>query len=332
MVWYDLVRPLLFKLPAEAAHQLAFTLIKAGERLGFWTKRPPSCNPISLWGLTFPHRLGLAAGLDKNGELLPFWAHLGFAFVEVGTVTPRPQPGNPKPRLFRIPKDYALLNRMGFNNAGAVQVAQNLEKRPPGLIVGINIGKNKETPLEEAHKDYKQAFEILYSYGDFFVVNVSSPNTPGLRSLQSPESLNAIWEALCAANVSHKPILLKLSPDLSLEQIQDIGTWAKQAGVSGFVAGNTTTQIQYPHLGPGGVSGKPLASLRQKLIHALQPYGLPIIGCGGIFEAKDGHEALSAGASLLEVYTGLIYRGLSLIRELASLSPDPKTLWPLRTP
>jgi dihydroorotate dehydrogenase len=226
MVWYDLVRSLLFKLPAEAAHQLAFTLIKAGERLGFWTrlglwqKQPPPCTPISLWGLTFPHRLGLAAGLDKNGELLPFWAHLGFAFVEVGTVTPRPQPGNPKPRLFRIPKDYALLNRMGFNNAGAVRVAQNLEKRPPGLIVGINIGKNKETPLEEAHKDYKQAFEILYSYGDFFVVNVSSPNTPGLRSLQSPESLNAIWEALCAANVSHKPILLKLSPDLSLEQIQ----------------------------------------------------------------------------------------------------------------
>ncbi len=332
MVWYDLVRPLLFKLPAEAAHQLAFTLIKAGERLGFWTKQPPSCHPVSLWGLTFPHRLGLAAGLDKNGELLPFWAHLGFAFVEVGTVTPRPQPGNPKPRLFRIPKDYALLNRMGFNNAGAVRVAQNLEKRPPGLIVGINIGKNKETPLEEAHKDYKQAFEILYPYGDFFVVNVSSPNTPGLRSLQSPESLNPIWEALCAANVSHKPILLKLSPDLSLEQIYNIGTWAKQAGVSGFVAGNTTTQIQYPHLGPGGVSGKPLAPLRQKLIHALQPYGLPIIGCGGIFEAEDARKVLSAGASLLEVYTGFIYRGPNLVRELAFPSPREETPWPPRTP
>jgi dihydroorotate dehydrogenase len=221
---------------------------------------------------------------------------------------------------------------MGFNNAGAVQVAQNLEKRPPGLIVGINIGKNKETPLEEAHKDYKQAFEILYPYGDFFVINVSSPNTPGLRSLQSPESLNPIWEALCAANVSYKPILLKLSPDLSLEQIHNIGTWAKQAGISGFVAGNTTTQIQYPHLGPGGVSGKPLAPLRQNLIHALQPYGLPVIGCGGIFEAEDAHKVLSAGASLLEVYTGLIYRGPSLVRELAFPSPAEGTPGPLRTP
>jgi dihydroorotate dehydrogenase len=152
MNWYEAIRPLLFALPAETAHRLTFRLIKIAQRLGLWQKRPPTTSPISLWGIPFPHRLGLAAGLDKDGELLPFWAHLGFAFVEVGTVTPRPQPGNPKPRLFRISKDYALLNRMGFNNAGAVQIAQNLEKRPPGLIVGINIGKIKKPPSKKPTK------------------------------------------------------------------------------------------------------------------------------------------------------------------------------------
>jgi dihydroorotate dehydrogenase len=156
MNWYEAIRPLLFALPAETAHRLTFRLIKIAQRLGLWQKRPPMTSPISLWGIPFPHRLGLAAGLDKDGELLPFWAHLGFAFVEVGTVTPRPQPGNPKPRLFRIPKDYALLNRMGFNNAGAHAGRPKPGKTPPRPHhVGINIGKNKETPLEEAHKDYQ---------------------------------------------------------------------------------------------------------------------------------------------------------------------------------
>ncbi len=308
---------LIFLLPPETAHNLTFSILKLGQRMGLWHRRPSILDPITLWGITFPHRVGLAAGLDKNGELLPFWAHLGFAFVEVGTVTPRPQPGNPRPRLFRIPRDYALLNRMGFNSAGAYQVAKNLENRPAELIVGINIGKNKDTPLEAAHKDYRQVFEILYPYGDFFVVNVSSPNTPGLRSLQTPQTLQPIWEALGAANRDNKPILLKLSPDLSLEELEHISAWAQKAGVSGFVAGNTTTQITYSHLGPGGVSGKPLAPLRQRLIHALHPTNLPIIGCGGIFTKEDAQEAFDAGANLLEVYTGLIYRGPAIIRELA---------------
>jgi len=324
MNWYEVIRPLLFALPAETAHRLTFHLIKIAQRLGLWQKLPPITSPISLWGIPFPHRLGLAAGLDKDGELLPFWAHLGFAFVEVGTVTPRPQSGNPRPRLFRIPRDYALLNRMGFNSAGAHQVAKNLENRPKEIIVGINIGKNKDTPLEEAHRDYRQVFEILYPYGDFFVVNVSSPNTPGLRSLQTPHTLEPIWEALGAANRENKPILLKLSPDLSPEEIARIGAWAQKAGVSGFVAGNTTTQVTYSSLGQGGVSGKPLAPLRQGLIHALRPTNLPIIGCGGIFTKEDACGALAAGANLLEVYTGLIYRGPALIREL-SLLPDSCT-------
>jgi dihydroorotate dehydrogenase len=213
---------------------------------------------------------------------------------------------------------------MGFNSAGAHQVAKNLENRPKEIIVGINIGKNKDTPLEEAHRDYRQVFKILYPYGDFFVVNVSSPNTPGLRSLQTPHTLEPIWEALGAANRENKPILLKLSPDLSPEEIARIGAWAQKAGVSGFVAGNTTTQVTYSSLGQGGVSGKPLAPLRQGLIHALRPTNLPIIGCGGIFTKEDACGALAAGANLLEVYTGLIYRGPALIREL-SLLPDSCT-------
>ncbi len=314
---YQIGRRLLFLFSAERAHELAFGILKMGQRLGLWHRRPPVIDPVTLWGITFPHRVGLAAGMDKNGELLPFWAHIGFAFVEVGTVTPRPQPGNPKPRLFRIPQDYALLNRMGFNSAGAYQVAKNLEKRPPNLIVGINIGKNKETSLAEAHKDYKQAFEILYPYGDFFVVNVSSPNTPGLRTLQAPEAIEPIWEALGASNSENKPILLKLSPDLSPEEVQSLAAWAEKAGVSGFVAGNTTTQITYPHLGPGGVSGKPLAPLRQRLISALRTTNLPIIGCGGISTKDDARHALLEGASLIEIYTALIYEGPGIVRALS---------------
>ena len=330
---YRIGQRLMFLLPPETAHNLTFSILKLGQRMGLWHFRPPVLDPITLWGITFPHRVGLAAGLDKNGELLSFWAHIGFAFVEVGTVTPRAQPGNPRPRLFRISQDYALLNRMGFNSAGAHQVARNLEKRPSGLIVGINIGKNRDTPLEEAHKDYRQAFEVLYPYGDFFVVNVSSPNTPGLRTLQTPEAINPIWEALQASNPRNKPILLKLSPDLSLEEIQNLVAWAEKAGVSGFVAGNTTTQISYPALGPGGVSGKPLAPLRQQLLSALKTTRLPIIGCGGIFTEEDAAQAFLTGASLIEIYTGLIYKGPNIIRELskaATYLQDPS--WPLRTP
>ncbi len=319
---YRMARRLMFLLPPETAHNLTFSILKLGQRMGLWHSRPPTVDPITLWGITFPHRVGLAAGLDKNGELLFFWAHIGFAFVEVGTVTPRPQPGNPKPRLFRIPQNHALLNRMGFNSAGAHQVARNLEKRPPGLVVGINIGKNKYTPLEEAHRDYKQAFEILYPYGDFFVVNVSSPNTPGLRTLQAPEGIKPIWEALATSNPESKPILLKLSPDLSLEEIQSLGFWAKEAGVSGFIAGNTTTQITYPSLGPGGVSGKPLAPLRHRLVSALGAIGLPIIGCGGISSREDAQETYLAGASLIEIYTALIYQGPGIIRELSKITVE----------
>jgi len=310
------VRNALFLLPAETAHRLTFWGAGLLDRLGFWHKAPPEVAPIELWGLRFAHPVGLAAGLDKNAELLHFWAHLGFAFVEVGTVTPRPQPGNPRPRLFRIPQDRALLNRMGFNNDGAVAIARRLERRPTGLVLGINIGKNRSTPLEEAHRDYAEAFRILRDLGDFFVVNVSSPNTPGLRALQTKEALQPIIEAIQKENTANKPLLLKLSPDLSDEAVQAIGEGAREWGMSGFVASNTTTQVQYPHLGEGGVSGAPLRPLRQKLIRALKPFGLPIIGVGGILSPSDAVECLAEGAQLIELYTGLIYEGPALVKRI----------------
>lgn len=319
---WKFLRPLLFRLPPESAHRWVFTLGKLLDKIGLWYKAPPQAAPLKVWDLHFAHPIGLAAGLDKNAELLNLWAHLGFAFVEVGTVTPRPQPGNPRPRLFRIPQDYALLNRMGFNNDGAMAIARRLEKRPTTLRLGINIGKNKATPLEEAHKDYLTAFQILYEYGDFFVINVSSPNTPGLRTLQNPEGLKRIIGTLQEHNRQAKPLLLKLSPDLSEEDLYAIGHTAQEMRIAGFVAGNTTTQITYPSLGPGGVSGKPLKSFRQQLIQALNPFNLPIIGSGGILTPQDITETLTDGATLVELYTGLIYFGPTLlqegIREIAS--------------
>lgn len=303
-------------LPAEDAHGLTFTVAKVLDRLGMWHRSVPQIFPVKLWGLTFPHPVGLAAGLDKNAELLHFWAHLGFGFVEVGTVTPRPQAGNPKPRLFRIPKDKAILNRMGFNNDGAVAIARRLERRPSALILGINIGKNKDTPLSEAHKDYAEAFRILRDLGDFFVINVSSPNTPGLRSLQTRAHLFPILEAVQRYNTTSKPILLKLSPDLADETIEEVGQICRDASIAGFVAGNTTTSIQYPDLGEGGVSGMPLRPLRRRLILRLRSFGLPIIGVGGIFSTQDVEECLQDGAQLVELYTGFIYEGPPLLKSL----------------
>lgn len=325
---WSVVRRLLFLLEPERAHQVAFAAGKLGAWLGLWHRRPPCIAPVELWGLRFANPIGLAAGLDKNAELLPLWRHLGFAFVEVGTVTPRPQPGNPRPRLFRIPAERALLNRMGFNNEGAVAVARRLEKRPPDLIVGVNLGKNRDTPLEEAEKDYIAGFQVLRDLGDFFVLNLSSPNTPGLRSLQQGPFVRRLAEQLHTYNIQNKPILLKLSPDLSPQGIEEIGEAARAAGFSGFVAGNTTTQVSYPHLGEGGVSGMPLRPFRQKLIESLKAYGLPIIGVGGLFSGEDARDLLSQGCPLLEVYTGFIYRGPALLREIGSVLP----VAPLSTP
>ncbi|MCX8112849.1 MAG: quinone-dependent dihydroorotate dehydrogenase [Bacteroidia bacterium] len=320
---WKLWRSVLFSLPAESAHRLVLWGAKVLSRLGVWGGQCLEIAPVELWGLRFSHPVGLAAGLDKNAEALGLWAHLGLAFVEVGTVTPRPQPGNPLPRLFRIPKDLALLNRLGFNNDGAIAVARRLEKRPSQLIIGINIGKNRDTPLEEAYKDYADAFRILRDLGDFFVINVSSPNTPNLRKLQAREALIPIVEALQNQNPYGKPLLLKISPDLTDEEIDALGEMAQAIGIAGWVAGNTTTQVEYPHLGPGGVSGAPLRPFRRRLVQRLRPFGIPIIGVGGILSARDMHECLEDGASLVELYTGLVYKGPPLIRELLNSLRTP---------
>lgn len=308
---WRVLRGILFAMEPERAHKVVFTAAGGLGALGLWWRQPPRIAPKKLWDIEFAHPIGLAAGLDKDAELLDFWAHLGFAFVEVGTVTPRPQPGNPRPRLFRIPKEQALLNRMGFNNQGAIAMAKRLEKRPADLVVGVNIGKNRDTPLEKAHEDYGACVQILRAYADFFVVNVSSPNTPGLRSLQQREALERIWAAVRAH--TDKPTLLKLSPDLSEKEIEEIGSWALAVGVAGFVAGNTTTQITYPALGSGGVSGLPLRPFRERLVRLLQPYGLPIVESGGILSAKEALERVETGAALVELYTGLIYEGPGLL-------------------
>ncbi|RMF50254.1 MAG: quinone-dependent dihydroorotate dehydrogenase [Bacteroidetes bacterium] len=325
---WPIVRGVLFRLPPETAHKTVFGLAKLGEKIGLWYRRPPEVAPVELWGLRFANPVGLAAGLDKNAELLSFWRHLGFGFVEVGTVTPRPQPGNPRPRLFRIPSDQALLNRMGFNNDGALAMAHRLEKRPPDLIVGVNLGKNRDTPLQEAEKDYRSAFEVLRDLGDFFVINLSSPNTPGLRSLQHRDFIYKVADQLQACNTPSKPLLLKLSPDLPPPILEEVGEAARTAGFAGFVAGNTTTQITYPHLGDGGVSGAPLRPLRQKLVEALKPQGLPLIGVGGIDSGEEACATLAQGCTLIELYTGLIYRGPALLREIWECLPAAA----LRTP
>jgi dihydroorotate dehydrogenase len=292
-----------------------------------------------LWGLTFPNPIGLAAGFDKDAVAASIWPRFGFGFVEVGTVTYHPQPGNPRPRLFRLPQDRAALNRMGFNNQGAAQMAERLRQaqalQPRQIPLGINLGKSKITPLEEAATDYLLSFRLLKELGDYFVVNVSSPNTPGLRSLQSQAQLLPILEALQQENQSCKPLLIKIAPDLTWQEIDDILDLAKTYNLAGIIATNTTisrgglvtqtiaatgNRIQEE---AGGLSGAPLRDLATEVIRYIhqQTQGqLPIIGVGGIFSPQDAVEKMAAGASLLQVYTGWVYEGPWMVcRLLAGL-------------
>ncbi len=289
----------------------------------------------SLFGLQFPNPVGLAAGFDKDGVAIPMWSSLGFGFAEVGTVTSLAQPGNPRPRLFRLPKDQAALNRMGFNNCGADAMAARLAKRTskPELLIpiGINLGKSKVTPLEEAANDYRYSFKLLKDYGDYFVVNVSSPNTPGLRKLQDAAMLSSILDALHAENDLHKPIFVKIAPDLEWEAITEIVYLAQSYKLAGIIATNTTinrerlnTQI-LAQTGKsiseeaGGISGKPVRERSTEIIRYIwqQSQGqIPIIGVGGIFTAEDAWDKITAGASLVQVYTGWVYEGPGMIRRI----------------
>jgi len=286
----------------------------------------------TLWGIRFSNPVGLAAGFDKDARFTDALACLGFGFVEIGTVTPRPQPGNPKPRLFRLPADKALINRMGFNNGGADAAAARLKHRKEPLIIGGNIGKNKDTPNEDALLDYEAAFKALYEVVDYFVVNVSSPNTPGLRALQDKEPLMKILNRLQELNRlpgSPKPILLKIAPDLTNEQLDDIVTIVTETGIHGIVATNTTidrrnlvtTSETVEAMGAGGLSGYPLKKRATEVIsyiHRKSGGNIPIIAAGGIFTAEDALEKLDAGASLVQVYTGFIYEGPAIVRNICN--------------
>jgi dihydroorotate dehydrogenase len=323
-------RPLLFSFSAEAAHNVALRNLRIvsnwpGALRPLERFKPPP-KPTTVFGLTFPNPVGLAAGFDKNGVAIPAWAALGFGFVEIGTVTARPQPGNPKPRLFRYPEQQALINRLGFNNDGADAVAARLgglreSGRWPAIPVGINLGKSKVTPLETAVDDYLYSFRLLAPLADYVVLNVSSPNTPGLRSLQEHDALEQLLRAVQLENESAaKPLLLKIAPDLSLDDLEQIIAVSEQNGIAGIIATNTTVD----HSGipksadqAGGLSGRPLREKSTEFVSAIRSRSqLSIIASGGIADAASAREKRTAGAQLLQVYTGYVYRGPGLIREI----------------
>lgn len=332
------LKPVLFLFPPERAHHLtvgAFRFILRIPLLSALARRLYQLEDPRLerrlLGLHFRNPVGLAAGFDKDGKYLDTMAALGFGFIEVGTSTPLGQAGNPQPRLFRLPLDEALINRMGFNNEGAEALAQRLRgKRPPGLIVGGNIGKNKNTPNESAIEDYRLAFEQLFPLVDYFVVNVSSPNTPDLRALQDREPLTRLLgdlQQLNCAQTAPKPILLKIAPDLSDTQLDDILDIVQYTSIAGVIATNTTisranlatSTASLDAIGAGGLSGKPVKDRSTEVIRYLhQKSGgqLFIIGVGGIASAEDALEKIAAGASLVQIYTGLIYEGPGLVKRI----------------
>jgi dihydroorotate dehydrogenase len=336
-VYKSLIKPLLFLRNPEKAHHTTFNLINLTFNLPIVdsiVKATFELNDPKLerevFGLKFKNPVGLAAGLDKDAKLIDELAMLGFGFIEIGTLTPKPQEGNPLPRLFRLPQDHALINRMGFNNGGVLKAVERLKKRKSDVIVGGNIGKNKVTPNEHAVDDYLFSLEALHSYVDYFVVNVSSPNTPNLRDLQEKEPLKQLLSAVKSANdqkSNPKPILLKIAPDLTDGQLDDIVEIVRETGIAGVIATNTTvdrsvlttSKEQVEAIGAGGVSGKVLAKRSTDVIRYLHQKSngeFPIVGVGGIFSAEDAIEKLEAGASLVQVYSGMIYEGPGLIKKI----------------
>lgn len=337
-----LLRPFLFSLSPENAHHFTFSSLKLWGKLPgglkFLEKRYKIEHPSlerEVWGIKFKNPVGLAAGLDKDAVLINELDSLGFGFIEIGTLTPEGQPGNDQPRLFRLPEDQALINRMGFNNKGVKTSIQRLKERNPGIIIGGNIGKNKATALEDAWMDYEKCFKALYPYVDYFVVNVSSPNTPNLRALQDKEPLSKILNQLIQLNaqfeaeskLKHRPILLKIAPDLSNEQLDDIVEIVNNTKTEGIIATNTTIsranlstkRSRVELIGMGGLSGKPLKNRSTEVIRYLSKKTegkLPIIGVGGIFTVEDAKEKLEAGATLIQLYTGFIYEGPELVKAI----------------
>ena len=316
---YGLLQKLLFSLDAETAHNLALSAIRKG-----WVKTSTiqdSRLHRTAFGIDFPNPIGLAAGFDKNGLALNQWKKLGFGFIEVGTVTRHAQPGNPKPRLFRIPSEHAIVNRMGFNNQGADALAKRLEVANPGIPVGVNIGKSKVTELDDAPEDYAYSFKLLSPLCDYIVVNVSSPNTPGLRTLQDKEPLTKIlWRLREIDGI--KPLLVKISPDMEESGLDDVVEVARDFGLAGIVATNTSIRRDVLQSNPnqdGGLSGRPIRQLANQTLRSLkQRVGddLEIIGVGGIESANDVREKFELGANLVQVYSGWVYKGPNFVSEL----------------
>jgi dihydroorotate dehydrogenase len=328
---YGLLRPLLFALDPEAAHHLTFAALEAGYALGVVGQRAPAA-PCRVMGLEFPNPVGLAAGLDKNGEHIDAVAALGFGFVEIGTVTPRAQPGNPHPRLFRLPAAEAIINRMGFNNEGVNAVLANVKRARWRGVLGINIGKNFDTPMERAADDYLACLRKVYLHASYVAVNISSPNTPGLRSLQNSAELRALLGALKKEQAAladrhgrYVPLAVKIAPDLAPEQVDEIAHLLVRQRMDAVIATNTTVSRAgtdgIAHAGEaGGLSGAPLREPSTRVIRRLAKAldgALPIVGVGGIMSAEDAREKIAAGASLVQVYTGLVYRGPGLVAEIA---------------
>lgn len=331
---YTLLRPFLFSLDPESAHYLVFNAIKYAQKARLLPQHTISCATQTVMGLDFPNPVGLAAGLDKNGEFIDALAALGFGFIEVGTVTPRPQPGNPVPRLFRLPEARAIINRLGFNNQGVDQLLKNIQRANYSGILGINIGKNFDTPLEYAADDYLTCLRKVYSRASYVTVNISSPNTQNLRQLQNSDELDNLLQALkceqqklADQHGNYTPIAVKIAPDLNASQIQSIATLLMEHQMDGVIATNTTltrTGIEQHAVAQekGGLSGAPLTHLSTAVIHQLNQHlqgSIPIIGAGGIMSVGTAQEKINAGASLIQIYTGLIYRGPALLKEIAQV-------------
>ena len=336
------MRPILFRLPPESVHEFALhslSVALGSETARRFARRRLQSEPfgkIQRFGLEFRNPVGLAAGFDKNGTAAQALAALGFGFIEVGSVTADTQPGNPRPRLFRLPRDRALINRAGFNNCGAAQLAENIRRRRPECVLGVNIGKSRDTAIENAIPDYIASFDAIYDIADYIAINVSSPNTPNLRELQRPEMLTELLRNLQQRNDElanrnsprqPKPLLLKIAPDLTEPEIESIVDIATRLNIAGLIATNTTvsrdglqtTPLEVEACGEGGLSGAPLRKRSNEviaLIYRLTRGETPIIGVGGVFNAEDAWEKICAGASLIQLYTGFIYEGPGVARRI----------------
>jgi dihydroorotate dehydrogenase len=337
-IYKSIIRPMLFKMPTETAHELGINSLRIGLSSKFIQKQfakrfvCESFGEFSRFGLTFKNPLGIAAGFDKNGIVVNQLASLGFGFIEAGTVTFEPQSGNEKPRMFRLVEDEALINRLGFNNLGTPKVIEGLKKIDPKCVLGVNIGKNKDVPNEEAIDNYLKSFDLAFEVADYIVVNVSSPNTPNLRELQKANELESLLSALQKRNAElsggqNKPLLVKIAPDLSESEIEAIVDICLNLNLSGIIATNTTIgreglltdEKKVKEIGNGGLSGKPIEKRSNEVIRKIYKYSqkkIPIIGVGGVFNAEDAFEKIASGACLIQAYTGFVYQGFTFARDI----------------